>query len=438
MATMLNINKCLAIQNYGTSGTTLLHSLLDNHPQVISVPLILSLEFYRYLVNNPENDLVSYMKYLKDSVPMFQAVAGDPQRLDELGEDGEVSLKCDFNEFEKHFYDLMKDEDNTFKNIFIATYQAYNLCFGNSFKDDVWLCLAIHSLPKKYAEFLVSQFEQVKFIHMIREPIQNAGSLSKHIFGITYRRMVYVSPLRSVVVQIISNNEMMTHFGLPGVSLNGKTPYFPDGKKVESRAVKLEDIHENGKDVMKKISSWLDIYWDDCLLKSTVMSLLWHNRRESIKQTGLSSKGIIGQKHDSYLSDFDKKRFNILLVPEKRHFGYEVYDNDISRLTTALMLFLPFRMEFTKLRIKLQLKFIKTVFKESLKELTKLLLRQSDDNKNLSYRVLRVIVAPVALVRTVYEYISWNIYKLYEFFYIRYIMIRKLFDLDKVNYIKML
>jgi hypothetical protein len=119
---------------------------------------------------------------------------------------------------------------------------------------------------------------------MIREPIQNAGSLSKHIFGITYRRMVYVSPLRSVVVQIISNNEMMTHFGLPGVSLNGKTPYFPDGKKVESRAVKLEDIHENGKDVMKKISSWLDIYWDDCLLKSTVMSLLWHNRRESIKQ----------------------------------------------------------------------------------------------------------------------------------------------------------
>jgi hypothetical protein len=60
------------------------------------------------------------------------------------------------------------------------------------------------------------------------------------------------------------------------------------------------------------------------------------------------------------------------LVPEKRHFGYEVYDNDISRLTTALMLFLPFRMEFTKLRIKLQLKFIKTVFKERLERINKI------------------------------------------------------------------
>ena len=165
-SSLLNIEKCLAIQNYGTSGTTLLHSLLDDHPQIISVPLIFSLEFYRYLVNNNASkyDLSSYLQYLKDSVPMFNANAGDPQRLDELGENEDTPLRCDFNQFEANFYNLLRDKENNFKNIFIATYQAYNLCFGKNFTNDAWICLAIHSLPKKFAEFLISQFYEVTYI----------------------------------------------------------------------------------------------------------------------------------------------------------------------------------------------------------------------------------------------------------------------------------
>ena len=244
--------------------------------------------------------------------------------------------------------------------------------------------------------------------------------------------MVYVSPLRSVVGQIVSNKEIMTHFGLPGVPLNGKTPYIEDSERVESRYVKLEDIHKNGKEVMLNIISWMNIDWHDCLTKSTVMGLLWHNRRESIKQSGLSEKGVISQKHDAYLSNFDKKRLGILLRPENSHFGYGVDENKYPVFITAIYMFLPFRMEFSKIRIRLQFRFIRTISKENLKKLP--LNQLGPSNFIFTKLFLLLLRLPVFM----YEYALWQSYKIYEYFYIRYLMLRKLLNVDKANYIKML
>ena len=43
---MPKINKVLAIQCYGPSGTTLLHSLMDDHPEIISMPLLFPIPIY--------------------------------------------------------------------------------------------------------------------------------------------------------------------------------------------------------------------------------------------------------------------------------------------------------------------------------------------------------------------------------------------------------
>ena len=34
----LKINRIIAIQNHGPSGSTLMHSLLDDHPNIMSLP----------------------------------------------------------------------------------------------------------------------------------------------------------------------------------------------------------------------------------------------------------------------------------------------------------------------------------------------------------------------------------------------------------------
>lgn len=42
----LKIKYIIAIQNNGSSGSTLLHSLLDNHPRILSLPMLWGNEFY--------------------------------------------------------------------------------------------------------------------------------------------------------------------------------------------------------------------------------------------------------------------------------------------------------------------------------------------------------------------------------------------------------
>ena len=43
---MSKINKVFAIQCYGPSGTTLLHSLMDQHPEILSMPLLFPIPIY--------------------------------------------------------------------------------------------------------------------------------------------------------------------------------------------------------------------------------------------------------------------------------------------------------------------------------------------------------------------------------------------------------
>jgi len=44
---LIKYMKILAIQNFGTSGTTLMHSYLDGHPQVLSLPGLFGYEAYK-------------------------------------------------------------------------------------------------------------------------------------------------------------------------------------------------------------------------------------------------------------------------------------------------------------------------------------------------------------------------------------------------------
>ena len=41
--------KIIAIQNYGSSGTLLLHSLLDQHPNIIQLPGLAGLNIFEHL-----------------------------------------------------------------------------------------------------------------------------------------------------------------------------------------------------------------------------------------------------------------------------------------------------------------------------------------------------------------------------------------------------
>ena len=46
--TTLRISKVLAIQNFGSSGSKFVHSLFDNHPEILAIPSLYMSSFYTF------------------------------------------------------------------------------------------------------------------------------------------------------------------------------------------------------------------------------------------------------------------------------------------------------------------------------------------------------------------------------------------------------
>jgi len=92
--------KIIALQNYGPSGTTLMHSLLDNHTKIISLPWLYALPLYFIWDNNMLNREAT-LKNLKDVISNSLEVLfdpslenGDPSLL-RMGKDEDVVIRVD-------------------------------------------------------------------------------------------------------------------------------------------------------------------------------------------------------------------------------------------------------------------------------------------------------------------------------------------------------
>lgn len=362
---MLKIEKVIAIQNYGVSGTTLMHSLLDNHPQIMSLPMLHAEPLYRIwdriAAEGAMQNREKVTQIFREMIPfLFNVHAGADASLLQMGENKNEAIEVHENIFFENFWKTVP-QNFTRKDFITGVYVAYNLCYGNNFNDDAWICYPIHSQDIKVAEYLLQDFAQVHFLHMVREPVQNMGSLIKHINHGQIKASLFKSLLGCAVQQILF--EKMYHWS--GFILqHGKKPYFKDssenGRVVESRAVRLEDIHRNPNFTLEKIANWLKISWHENLLKSTFMGKLWHNRVESVRVSGIN-KQVIAQQHDQYLSNFDKFRLRLLTRSEQKYFGYKNY-NLLDRfyfLFLPLLLLFPFRVDFNKKRLQARMEVLR-------------------------------------------------------------------------------
>ena len=208
---------------------------------------------------------------------------------------------------------------------------------------------------------MIEDFKDVKFLHLVRNPIQTIGSIIKHI---NFNQQKF-SLFKSVLMCSISNIvlEKREHWEEGFTKLYGKTPYFADNNDVETRYIKLEDVHLKNTLIMEQVCKWLEISYEESLSESTFMGYLWHNRAESVKSSGISKKSI-SQRHQQYLSKFDKYRIKLVCKSENNYFNYETYSSfDIVVLYFLLpiLIILPFKCDFI---IRRQVFRLKAMLKE--------------------------------------------------------------------------
>ena len=338
------IKNVVALQNYGSSGTLFLQSLLDNHPNILMTPALYSQRFYYFWDEHAHLGTPDLADAFMDYHAYWFRPDGAPAEhgLRRLGPQQNQSVHAPPDAFRELLLEnLSAQGELSRRSFFIATYLAYAGANDREVQSPATILYPIHSGPQQHALYLVGDFPEARFLYTVRQPIQDIGSLTRHIL---YNRLP-VSPLECAFAQLL--NDYMKHWGRSSARrVMGDRPFFPEYAEL-TRAVRLEDLHKRPKDTLEAVCRWIGIPWDHRLLESTFDGKQWWNRPESPTVSGFGSQ-TIGQAHGDLIGRFDRVRLNGLLRGKHETWDYPVPGyarNRFFQLLMPLLLLLPFKAE---------------------------------------------------------------------------------------------
>lgn len=345
------IRGVITVQNYGISGSTFVQSLLDDHPQILSLPGLYAHPLYPFF---DEKGHLPFEEFMQAFFERFQFwfdpslalthVSAVTLGLHQMGPNRDQPLAIDMmsflETFEEHYRPyLALSQPLRRKYFIIAVFLAYYAGRGKSVpaNHSVWILYPIHSLQFKYAQYMREDFADYRFIHSVREPLRNIGSTIR--FTLSHADWWVFDALQRGLAQILNDYQLFAEI----IRVNGYRPYF-DVAEVPAVAVKLEDLHAHPKAMMTALARWLGIDWNDSLLQSSFSGMTWWNRPESKRVSGFD-KEIPNHDFLEFVTARDRYILAPLLRRQYRAWGYAT---PASRLRLALhlpWLFVPLSRE---------------------------------------------------------------------------------------------
>ena len=348
----------------GRSGTTLTASLLDSHPYIASTPDQILHGFYSFWENFGDLESEALAEAFVDQFEtLFDGAAhcknrksglcgGDEGGFTTMGENRDQTLSADIDIFRASMKAMLAPGRTVTRRLFTqALHVAYADARGHRLEKGAIILLGLHGPTRPAVTALSEDFENPRLLHMVRDPIQTLGSHFRHKHG--------AGDLRSRTPMVMVRNRYAS--GKPGL----------ENLKFQSRAVRLEDLHRAPKRTMSAVCGWLGIPWDETLLESTFNGLKFWNDATSAHQVSGFSQDIIAQRHEAYISRFDRFRYTIMFARRFQAFDYCQHNTFLcQRFVFALLLPLfifPFRIERITCREIGVLKNLKDILKYFIK-----------------------------------------------------------------------
>jgi len=334
----------VALLHFGRSGSGYLHSLLDNHPNVSTMPGIYLSGFFgrkvwQYLTRKNFKKVPSRLSSLykvlfdarnPDRIP--PPFVGDTYTNDSvgfkegfvrMGENQDTPLALDQALFEENIRNIIDCRKHiNHGELFEAIHHAYEITLGNNFTDKHLILYHLHKIDYFCMANFLKYFPYAQLLLILREPLQSCESWALHSLE-TERKNRYITysevggRISSMLLQINS----------------------PPFKTQSSVAVRLEDIKLDPRDTMLNLCNYLGIPESSSLYESTMQGLKWW---------GDPSSTLYGrtQSNDSYSDDPIKKNLGelfsetdqmilqTLFYPLSARFGY--VDEDQKSFTENL------------------------------------------------------------------------------------------------------
>ncbi len=312
-----NINKVAAITFYGRSGSVFFQSLLDSHPNIITIPGTYVMGFNDFWIleasNSSKEDII--IKFInrydvlfnaKSHVPIYGSGenAGIELGFDSMGSQRNEAISIDRQRFFAHLNRILvgtstPSRKDFFKAIHIAYFYALHDRYNSDYEPII--IFQLHTPAQSRAIQLLKDFPETIYLNTVREPVQTFSSHLKmglNSGSLTHDNVLYC----------------LRH------ALTGGTPIFEELRH-QSWAIKLEDLHNRPEKILSAVCKVLDIPWHQALMSSTFNGKLWWNVRVSEQVNGFTDK-IISKKNDEVLTNFDRFRLEVLFSEKNKAWDY--------------------------------------------------------------------------------------------------------------------
>ena len=358
--------KVVAIQNYGPSGSMLLHSLLDGHPQVLTLPGLYPIGFHsawRTFAGGVSgaleaDDVIAFlMNWIR---PLYEIEHLETDwGLKELGERRDEHCCVRSEDLLLHLVGALDamglreilaspNEPSAIarqarKVALLAVFRAYARCLALDTDRRDTLVYPAHSSEIQDLRDLAEDFPDMHVLHTVRDPVDGLFSTVKHNLAWQNRfsSASLVDPFMCAVVQMTMDRTPLVERTEPFHAL---TPFAP-AVASRSRAVRLEDLHRAPEATLRTVADWAGLTWNPVLLQSTFAGRKWWNRPGLHRVSGFRP----GMGRAEGITAFDQFRIAAATAPIRRRFGYERAHQRarISRVLALFGLAVPFAVERT-------------------------------------------------------------------------------------------
>ena len=319
--------KIIALVHFGRSGTGLMHSLIDNHPQVSTLP---SIYFSEYFNPSTWEKIISsgWEKMIDRFINIYDVFFDSTSKIPiqskgqkliydighmfgmtSLGDKKDEILAINKVEFQAELQKLMKFYNvlNSFE-FFKLVHLAYQKLIGDK-KEKNLIFYHIHN-PDIITQLNFMQFApNVSWLIMVREPLQSCESWIRDSF--------VKKKYDEIVFKIL---DMLYEID--------KIIY----QQQNAIGVRLEDLKDSPKKIMPILCRWMGIEETSSLYEMTAQGKKWWGDPHSpdYETDGMNpfGKTSVSRKIGSIFSTTDQYILRTLFYPFNVRFGYTQKDQD--------------------------------------------------------------------------------------------------------------
>lgn len=357
---VIGMNRVAAISYFGRSGSYLLASYLDSHPDVLMLPPMQSRMIYPFFEQHPSLSLPERMADFPNFVALYgvQMFAGEFAISEAAYRAASAALLAAYRDASPEFL-------NSRRAFVVFIHVAYSLALGRrSGTAQPLMVYSYHYHGSAIAEQIAVDFPEPRFIHTVRDPISGIDSHFSSQFMNQLAAILdkpaleteYFDPTWWVVRDVIGSDQ----------------PYH--GMAELSRAVRFEDLHTDLPGTMERLAAWLGLPLSPTLLRSTFNGVEWvvgkgpgahagrggllrsyyQQRPGEYPETWSGPRPEQTRRHWRNLFPWDRALLYALFYDGFQAWGYPCPSlfgfRLVRRVTAAVLWLLPMKMELLVLR----------------------------------------------------------------------------------------